>query len=96
MEDGRNGYQSNRLELSINSYIEYDYDEKIWLAKTTDLKGNISPFSLEIRTTAGDYYDCLNKLERILCNIYSLKGRCAHWVHFTKKDGKKWNILRRL
>ncbi len=81
--------------LNINSEISYDYDEKQWKIWTKDLYKKISKHCREITIFGDDYYKVIEKMEKILNNIYDLKGKANFWIHYSdKKRNKDWNIRR--
>ncbi len=81
--------------LNINSEISYDYDERLWKINTKDIVNKVCKYAKEITITGNDYYKVIEKMEKILNNIYNLKGRAQHWVHYkSHKQNKDWNIRR--
>ncbi len=95
MKDGKNGYQAKRLELNINSTIEWIPDKQMWLIITKDLKGKICKYAKEITVEHKDYYDAISRMIKILNGIYNLKGNANFWVIYDdKKRDKVWRIRR--
>ncbi len=95
MEDERNGYQSKRLELNINSTIEWLPDKQMWLIITKDLKGKICKYAREITVENKDYYSAIDRMIKILNGIYNLRGLANLWVkYYSHKQQKEWRIRR--